>query len=425
MRKVALWFLGIYAVYIVFILFYFFIWVHPGVPAAYKGTVADPQTFMTPHQLQLSQDYSRIQDLISFLSMPLDWGIYLFVLIFGFSRWLRNRSEDMTRFRLLHTIVYFLTLSVVTWLIAFPVNFAAHEVSIHYGISIQSFSSWMRDNLVSFWLNWLISFATILVIYFFIRRYPKRWWLPVWLVAIPFMLFMTYIQPVWIDPLYNDFYPLKDGHLKTEILNLAHQADIPAHNVYEVNMSEKTNGLNAYVNGIGSHLRIVLWDTTLQHLKDREVLFVMAHEMGHYVKHHLLWSVAGSIVSTLVGLYIASKLFTWSLRKWGPALGIRKKDDLASIPILLMIISVLTFVATPIDNAVSRHAEHSADQYAIQLTQDKKAGIESFQKLSVSGLSDVNPPGLVKFFEYNHPTMLERISFIENYPVKHSKKNEK
>jgi len=421
MKKAAVWFLGIYAIYILFILFYFFIWVHPGVPAEYKGTVADPRTFMTPHQLHLSQDYSRIQDLISFISMPLDWGIYLFVLVFGFSRWLRNRSEDITRFRILHTIVYFLALSVLTWLISFPVNFMAHEVSVHYGISIQAFSGWIRDNLVSFWLNWLISFVTVSVIYFFIQRYPKRWWLPVWLISIPFMLFMTYIQPVWIDPLYNDFYPLTDGHLKTEILTLAHQADIPAHNVYEVNMSEKTNGLNAYVNGIGSHLRIVLWDTTVQHLKNNEVLFVMAHEMGHYVKHHLLWSVVGSLFSILVGLYMASKLFALSLRKWGMNLGIRKKDDLASIPILLLILSLLSFVVTPIDNTISRHAERSADQYAIQLTQDKKAGVESFQKLSVSSLGDVNPPGLVKFFEYDHPTMLERMTFIENYPLKHSK----
>ncbi|GGH88172.1 Zn-dependent protease with chaperone function [Pullulanibacillus pueri] len=417
MKKVAWWFLGLYAVYILFILWYFFIWVQPGVPAEFKGTAADPNIFMTHHQITLSQDYSRIQDLIYFLTIPLDWGIYLFILIFGFSRWLRHRSEDVSKFSFVHTLIYFLALSLLTWLISLPINYIAHQVSIHFGVSVQPLGSWLRDSLVSFWINWLISFCSVLVMYFFIRRFQKRWWLPVWVIAIPFMLFMTYIQPVWIDPLFNDFHSLKNGPLKTEILDLAHQADIPAHNVYEVNMSEKTNGLNAYVNGIGSHLRIVLWDTTLDRLDDKEVLFVMAHEMGHYVKHHLIWSVIGSIFATLVGLYIASKLFAWSIRKWGRVLGIKGTGDLASVPILLLIISLLSFVATPIENAFSRHAEHSADTYAIKMTQDKEDGISAFQKLSVAGLSDVNPPGLVKFFEYGHPTMLERITFLEEYKV--------
>lgn len=98
---------------------------------------------------------------------------------------------------------------------------------------------------------------------------------------------MMYIQPVVIDPLYNEFYPLKDKELEAKILSLADQADIPSEHVFEVNMSEKTNALNAYVTGIGENSRIVLWDTTLNSLTDEEILFIMAHEMGHYVEKHI------------------------------------------------------------------------------------------------------------------------------------------
>ncbi|MFC4619577.1 M48 family metallopeptidase [Camelliibacillus cellulosilyticus] len=421
MKKVAWWFIGIYVIYIGLMIAYFYLWTSPGVPAQYKGTVADPQTFMTPTQIVQSEDYSRIGNLIYFISLPLDWGIYLFVLIFGFSRWLKKRSEEVTRFSVVHTGIYFLALSILTWIIAFPIDYGSHMLSVHYGVSVQPFSSWLRDEVVSFWVNFIIAFLTIAVVYFFIRRNAKRWWLPVWLISIPFTLFLTYIQPVWIDPLYNKFQPLHDGELKHEILHLASKADIPAKNVYEVDMSKKTKAMNAYVNGIGANLRIVLWDTTLHDLNHREVLFIMAHEMGHYVKHHLMWSVIGSIFASLIGLFLAAKVHHWSVHRWGEKIGVRHPGDLASIPILLIILSAFSFVASPIENTVSRHAEHQADKYGVELTQDKKAGIDAFQKLTTTSLDEVNPPALVKIFIYGHPTMLERINFLENFPTHASK----
>jgi STE24 endopeptidase len=415
MKKAAWWFLGLYLLYILIMAGYFFWWTNWGVPADYKGTAADPELFMTHHQLVLSQNYSKLQDWLYFLSIPLKWGVYLFVIAFGFSRWLRTRAEEVTRFSVAHTAVYFLALSIVTWLVAFPVHYAAHMISLRYGVSVQPFSSWLRDDLVSFWVDWIITWLAVIVIYFFIRKNPKRWWLPVWLVSIPFTVFLTYIQPVVIDPLYNHFKPLSDGHLKHEILKLADKANIPADNVYEVDMSKKTNEMNAYVNGIGSNLRIVLWDTTLKRLDDREVEFIMAHEMGHYVKHHLLWSVAGSILAILFGLVIAAKLYRRAVARWGEALGLRGPSDIAALPILLLILSVLSFLFSPVENAVSRYAEHSADRYAIELTHDKEAGISAFQKLTTAGLGEVNPPVLVRIFIYDHPTMMERIHFLEEY----------
>jgi Zn-dependent protease with chaperone function len=417
MKKLAWWFLAFYIVYIILMACYLFLWSGWNVPPSYKGTAADPELFMTQKQLTMSTQYSQIEYWLSFISIPLDWGIYLFVMAFGFSKWLEKRSREITRFSIVHTAIYFLALSVLTWLIAFPIDYAAHLVSIHFGVSVQPFHDWLRDHIISFWVNWLISFLMVVVIYFFIRKY-RRWWLPVWLLSIPFTVFLMYIQPVVIDPLYNHFKPLQDNELKQEILDLAAKANIPADDVYEVDMSKKTNAMNAYVNGIGSNLRIVLWDTTLHKLKDDEVLFVMAHEMGHYVKHHLFWSLIGAIFATLVGLLITRHLYHGAVRKWGGQIGVSSSGDLACVPILLLIISVLSFAATPIENAVSRYAEHSADVYAIQLTHDKEAGIDSFQKLTTSGLGEVNPPALVKFFMYDHPTMMERIHFLETYPIK-------
>lgn len=402
--------------------YYLFIGANDTLPQAYQGTAADPKLFMTAEEQLLSGEYSQLRNLLFFLSIPFEWFIYLFVLGFGLSTYFRRVSEETTRFFFLQTALYVLLLSLVSSLLAFPLSLISRKVSLAYGISTQSFSSWMRDYTIDFWFGWLILTLTVWVIYVFMRRNKKRWWFHVWLVSIPFTIFLTFIQPVVIDPLYNDFYSLQDKELEKQILALADRADIPADDVYEVNMSEKTNALNAYVTGIGSNLRIVLWDTTLNKLQDNEVLFVMAHEIGHYVMNHLYWNVAASIVLTFFGLFIGAKLFGCATRKFGERLSIKGNKDLAALPILLLIFSMLSFAVSPAVNAVSRYNELQADTYAIEMTEDKQAAIQAFQKMTAIGLSEVNPPRLVKWFRYGHPTMLERLIFLETYGEAEQKK---
>ncbi|WP_257349319.1 M48 family metallopeptidase [Pseudalkalibacillus decolorationis] len=419
-NKKAVWIAGGFILYAFVMTWYLFMGADTSVPAQYQGSSADPSVFMTEREIELSHDFSRIKHLLYFLSVPLEWMIYLLVLGFGLSKWFRNRATDVSRFPIVHNALYVVFLSLTAFILALPIDYYSYTVSLDYQISTQTFSSWMRDNVISFWINTLFLFVIVQVLYWLMKRSEKRWWFYGWLLSIPFTLFMYYIQPIWIDPLYNDFYRLEDKVLEDKILALADKAKISADRVYEVNMSEKTNALNAYVNGIGSNLRIVLWDTTLEELEDEEVLFVMAHEMGHFVKNHLLWNLIGSIVFSFFGLWLGSRVFYWMLNKWGRHWGVEKPSDIASLPALLLVFSILSFIASPIENTISRQAEHSADEYAIEMTKDPEAAVGAFQKLSVSGLSEVNPPWLVKVFLYGHPTMLERIHFLEKWNQKES-----
>ncbi|WP_241840544.1 M48 family metallopeptidase [Fictibacillus sp. S7] len=421
MKKALLFATG-FILYGVLMWYYLLHGAHTELPIQYRGSAADPTMFMNGRQLKLSYDFSRLKDWIYFVSVPLEWLIYLLVLGFGLSKKMRSAVKGITRFSLVHTGLYVLLLSFGSWLLTFPLRYYSYTVSRDYHISVQLFKGWMKDSLIDFWVGWLFTFLTVVVIYFFIRKAKKKWWLYAWLISIPFTIFMYFIQPVVIDPLYNKFYPLKDQALKEKILTLADRAEIPASNVYEVNMSEKTNSLNAYVNGIGSNLRIVLWDTTLDRLNDKQVLFVMAHEMGHYVMNHLYQNLIGAIILTLFGLFLGSKVYTWALAKWGKRWGIKGPGDIAGLPVLLLIFSLLSFLAGPVENAVSRKAEKDADRYAIEMTKDPEAAVGAFQKLTISGLSEVNPPKLVKFFLYGHPTMLERITFLDSYKDKYQPK---
>ncbi|RLQ97265.1 M48 family metallopeptidase [Falsibacillus albus] len=387
------------------------------VPHSLKGSSVDPATFMNGREQMLSEEYSKIRNLLFFLSTPYDWLFYFLVLIFGISRTFERWAKKTSRFHLLQSAIYLFWLSLASFIVTFPISYLSHSLSRTYHISTQGFHSWMKDELIDFWVNYATMLIVVAVLYALMKKFRKKWWLAAWVLSIPFTIFMMYIQPVVIDPLYNDFYPLEDKQLETKILDLASKAHIPAKHVYEVNMSEKTNALNAYVTGVGSHSRIVLWDTTLNKLSDKEILFVMAHEMGHYVEKHIYFGIAGYLLLSLVGLWLTSKLME-KMMKRKEDLKVTGISHLSSLPLFLLITSILLFAASPLTNAVSRYEETRADRYAMEMTHDPKAGVKTFQDLTKSGLSEVNPPWLVKIFRYGHPTMLERIQMVETYEYK-------
>ena len=173
----------------------------------------------------------------------------------------------------------------------------------------------------------------------------------------------------------------------------------------------------------------MLWDTTLNRLTDNEILFIMAHEMGHYVEKHIYFGIAGYLLLTLLGLWITAKLMRRLVARYGQVLKINKVSSICSYPLFLLITSILLFASNPVSNFVSRYQETRADQYAINLMNDREAAVTAFQKLTISGLSEVNPPLLVKWFRYTHPPMLERIYKVadtsvhkENGPLKEEQK---
>lgn len=415
MRKVIGWSLFLYGCFTLFIYWYLFGLNHEIIPEVYKGTSADPQTFMNAKELTLSQEYSRVKNLLFFLSVPFDWIVLLFVLVLGVSKRFETWAKETVKIRALQIAIYLFYLSLLTTVLSLPLKWIGRKVSVDYGISTQTTASWMKENVIDFWVNFLLMFIVVSVLLWLIRKYPKRWWLFGWALSVPFTIFLTFIQPAVIDPLYNDFTTLQNKELEKKILTLADEADIPAEHVYEVNMSEKTNSLNAYVTGIGSNSRIVLWDTTLQQLKDKEIIFIMAHEMGHYVMKHIYIGVGMYILITFIGMYMISRIVHTCIRKWGDTLHIPKAASLSVLPLFFLVSSMLSFAASPVENYVSRIEERAADQYALEMTDNGKAGVKTFQYLSKTSLSQVNPPPLVKFFLYTHPPIFERIITFEEY----------
>lgn len=408
-RRYWIWF----AVYGAGMAVYLFLTRGNGVPEAYRGTAADPASFMSAGELRISEIYPALRNGLFFLLAPWEWGLYLILLFSGWGRRLFTRLEATRLPSLLRLYVYLLAVQAIAYAGCLPLRFIGYRLARTYGISTQGTGGWLRDKLVEFGVEAIPLTLGLAAVLWLIRR-GGRWWLKLWLLSIPFILFITVIQPIFIDPLYNRYTRLSDPALETRILTMADEAGVPADRVYEVNMSAKTNAYNAYVTGIGPTLRIVLWDT-LYRLDENEILPIVAHEIGHYAMHHLEWSTAGAIGAALVMLVLGQALYRWMFRRWGEAWGIRSLGDPAAAAALLLLLSVLSFASLPFSNLVSRQAERAADEYGLQLADTPEGIVSMNQKLTKATYDDVYSPLLVRLFGDTHPSAMERIHRADEY----------
>lgn len=417
MKKSASITIGVYLLYALLIGGYLYFFADTSIPKGLQGTSADPTTFLSHQKIEWIQSYSKIKNILYFVSLPFDWVLYFLFLALGFSNGLQQLVGKISKRKMIQFPLFLLTFLIIIHIFTLPIEYIGYRVSQSYGLSTQSLHSWLREHIIDFWVTYVFMLLVFSVVYWLLEKKPKKWWLYSWFLSIPFTLFITFIQPVMIDPLYNNFTPIYNKQLEAKILTLAKKADIPANHVYQVDMSEKTNTMNAYVTGIGSNSRIVLWDTTLQQLSESEILFIMAHEMAHYVKHHIYYGIAMELLLSFLGFWVVA-IFLRIASKKG-TFSFRSQSSFATFPYILLVFSILSFGVTPLTNYVSRYEERVSDSYALQLTHDSKAATAAFQALVRNSLSEVNPPGIVKFFRYSHPTMLERLEFIEKWGEEH------
>jgi STE24 endopeptidase len=337
---------------------------------------------------------------------------------------LRDLAERVSRFWLARAAIVIVLFLLTLELLQLPFSLYRHHISLEYGLSVQQWSSWFGDWAKGLALSLIVSVVLGWVLYGMLRRSPRRWWFYFWLATIPFLLFAIFIEPILIDPLFNKFEPLTDHHpeLVEQIERVVHRAgmDIPPSRMYEMKASEKTNELNAYVTGFGSSKRVVVWDTTMRHMTTPQTLFVFGHEMGHYVLGHLVKGFFITVAFLLVFFYLGYRIANWLMRSDGNAWGLRQLSDFASAPLLLLILYVLSFLGEPAFNAISRHFEHQADQYGLEVVHGlvPEAGLTAAESFQILGERSLDYPNVGKFAEtwlWSHPTIADREIFVQTY----------
>jgi STE24 endopeptidase len=354
------------------------------------------------------------------------WGLLVLwmMLRFRFGARLRSWAERTSRRRLVQAAIVMSVFVLVVELTNLPFHIYAHHISLQYGFSVQHWGWWFEDWAKSVLLG--VLFASFLgwILYAVIRRSPRRWWFYFWLALIPIVIFGMFIEPIWIEPMFNRFEPLSDHHpeLVAQIERVVHRAgmDIPPQRMFEMKASDKWTTLNAYVTGFGVSKRVVVWDTTMRQMTTPETLVVFGHEMGHYALNHIPREVTIDLCLLLLLLYLAYRLANGLLARYGARWEIRDLSDWASLPLLALLMSLLAFLASPVFNGVSRHYEHQADQYGLEVVHglipdEPLTAAHAFQKL---GELSLDYPDVNKFWEiwaWTHPTIRDRMIFVQTY----------
>jgi STE24 endopeptidase len=379
---------------------------------------------LPPDLYKKAKDLSRIHfrfNLIGFF-----YGLFaLWIVLRGkLAARYRDWAEQASSNRILQAAVFAPLLILTIAALQLPAEIYEHSVSRAYGISVEGWGAWAWDWAKALFLVMLIGSIMAWILYGVIRRSPRRWWFYFWLVSLPILLFLSFIEPFVIEPMFFQFAPLeqKDPELVAEIERVAHRAGltIPPARMFWMKASDKTPTMNAYVSGIGASKRIVVWDTTVAKETTPEIVSGVGHEMGHYVLGHVWKGLLFSAVEMLVLLYLGFLSVGWVLGRCGPGWGIRGLFDWASLPALLLLLSVFSFVADPVSNGFSRHVEHQADVYGLEVTHGVipdagQAAAASFQVEGETSLADPDPNPVNVFLFYDHPPISERIRFCVTY----------
>ncbi len=382
------------------------------------------QYTLPPDKLEKAYALYLLNGTLYFVTTAWSFLVLYLMLRTRFGIRLRNLAITVSRFRVLQAVIVMSVFVLVLQLTQLPFDAYDQHVSLRYGLSVQPWGSWFGDWGKSLLLGML--FASILgwILYAVLRHSPRRWWFYFWLAVIPIVIIVLFVTPIWIEPLFNKFEPLTGHHadLVTQIERVVHRGgmDIPPERMFEMKASEKTTQLNAYVTGFGATKRVVVWDTTMEHMTIPQTLFVFGHEMGHYVLGHIPKQVAIILLILLVLFYVGYRLANWMVGRYGEGWGIRDLGDWASLPLLVMILSVLTFLATPVLNGVSRHYEHQADQYGLEVIHGlvpdaQRSAAQSFQILGERSLDYPYVGKLAEFWAWSHPTIRDRMIFVQTY----------
>ncbi len=345
------------------------------------------------------------------------WSLFVpsIFLIGGITKKLQTFSQKRGKVWFFTILIYIFFFILIYETLFFPLDFYAGFLREHaYGLSSQTFIRWLSHYLISAFVLFCEAAAFVWIFYLLIAKSPKKWWFYCWVTSVAILFFLSFIQPIWIDPLFNIFSPMKDKALEKKILQLASKADIPEATVLEVSKSKDTKTLNAYVTGLGSSKRIVLWDTTVKALPLNELLFVMGHEMGHYVLHHIWWGFFFACFINFWVFYFVYKLTGFLLKKF-PATFPFHLFDIASLPLLLFFFAFFSILILPIQNLFSRHYEHEADRFGIEITQNNSAAAKAFVTLYQHDLVNPNPGLIYTFVRATHPSIKNRIDFINSY----------
>ncbi len=335
---------------------------------------------------------------------------FILVLLTVYNSWIISLNYSF----IVTGLIFFLLLSYADTLLSIPFSlYSTFKIENRFGFNTMTVKLWITDTIKSLIISTILMGLLISVGLYLIQKSPALWWLWVWCFFLVFGIFIMYISPYVIEPLFHKFSPLGNEELESEIKNLLNKAGIRVSRIFKVDASRRTKHTNAYFTGIGKTKRIVLYDTLIEKMNRDEILAVLAHEAGHWKKKHVLKHIITTEVIAFVGIYIAFHLLQSDFLI---DLFVIKQSSLFVKLILLGFVgSIILFPFGPLFHLISRRHENEADKYSFDLTGKTEGMISALVKLSKDNLSNLHPHPLYALFHYSHPPVLERIRRLKSW----------
>jgi STE24 endopeptidase len=345
-------------------------------------------------------------------------AISIFLLASRVSARFRDFGERTTRFRFLQVVLYAVPVLLLIELLGFPLNAYEHFFREHaYGMATQNFGQWFREQMIYLVLDLIVTSLLLIGLYAVFRRAPRSWWVWGTIVSIIFTVLGIMLSPVYIEPLFNTYKPLKDPAISEPILAMARANEIPVTQVYEVDASKQTKRVSANVAGFLGTTRIALNDNLLKQCTLPEIREVMAHEMGHYILNHSFKLVLYFSIFFLVGFAALRLFFQGAINKWGDRWGVRGIADPAGLPLLSLIFTTVFFLLTPVINTAVRVTEREADAFSINTSREPDGMAKVALKLGEYRKLDPSP--LEEFIFFDHPSGRARIRMAMDWKAAH------
>ena len=398
-RRVALWTFLLATVAFLAVAAWRMPW-HP-VPGGTPPPAA-AETVFTRAQIERANAYTDPARVLAWISL----GVSLLVsCLLGFTSWGPRLVSHLRGWWWVRVVLAVAAVAVIGWLVTLPFAVVGHHRSAQHGLSTQSWGPWLVDQLTSLGISAVIAALLVLVLVGSARRWTRAWPAVAGVVLGALVMIGSFVYPVLVEPAFNQFTPLPHGSLRTQILHLADVEHVHLDDVLVADASRRTTTLNAYVSGYGSTRRVVLYDTVLHDLPRDQVLAIVAHELGHAAHDDVLTGSVLAALGTTLGVGLLGLLLPAASRP-GDGRGMR---DPATVPRVLALVAIASFVSAPVNNGLSRLIETRADVASLQATRDPAAFERMQKQLALHSLSD-DPPAVTQFWFGSHPTTLERIA---------------
>jgi len=355
--------------------------------------------------------YNRIRRWLGVADFILGLVLMVALLATGWTGTLRDIAYKATfQHYSLAVFLYVLMLMLIGKILGLGLDYYSFRLEHRYQLSNLRLRAWVRDEIKGFLVEMVLAGIVAELLYFIMRQAPQHWWLIAWAAFLGLFVLLAQLAPVVLFPVFYKFAPLENEELKARLVRLGERAGTRVRGVYQWKLSEKSKKANAALTGLGSTRRIILADTLLANYTTDEIEAVLAHELGHHVHRHIFKSILVQAGITFVGFWAAN----WVLHYTMDRLHVFETlSDFANLPLLLLVVTVLSFLVLPLLNAYSRYNERQADRYAFQSIATVAPFISAMNKLAEQNLAERSPSQLVEWFFHSHPAISRRVAAAE------------